>query len=424
MYGGADLSLPGARVLQDGETLVGHIVGPSGGVAGSLQFKQSDGPIFGSTTDTNGRYVTLVPAGTYDVLVIPYGTAVAPIRWLARPDATLDGDQEVSAGDGLAGVVLTSDGAPVSGARVAVASGGLPPMVVTTAADGSFAARVRSETRTLTVIPPAPYARVTATILGGSEVVVRLPAGDLLPVATVARNAAGALAPGARVLLVADELTPAGTVAVDGSAPEPAAASARVAVTAGQDGALPAMMLPRGAYAVVVEPPATSLDVPAMTSLDPAAPPAALASAQATRTTITVLQGTTPVAEARVTAVARGLRGVGAGAAVWGASDTNGQVALDLAKGMPYDVTVGPVTVRRLARTRTTVTGGTATLTVRLTAAVALRGTLSSGSGSAQVGVRVEALCASCGDTVPLADTQTDASGAFSLLVPDPGVTP
>ncbi len=427
LLGGADMILPAQRVLQAGVLAAGQLTGPSGGLPAYLRLTNAGLGTFELHAGGNGAYGGRVPPGVYDVLVIPHGAGVAPALLGARTIGQLTAGLTLTAGAAVGGVVLSETGAPIPDARVALASGELPPTVVTTAADGTFSARARVEEGplALSVVPPAPFARLAAQLTAApdAELEIRLPDLDLVTVSPVLRDAAGAPAPGARVTFIASALERGGTISVGGAAPIAAAASVRATAVAGAGGAVPPLGLPRAVYEAIVEPAPGADDVPATTTVDLETSPASLASAQAVPALV-IIRGpsSTLVDGARVIAVARGRRGVGAGVAKIATSNASGTVTLALAAGMPYAVTVEPPAGRRLARARASIVGGAATLELELQAALELRGTVVFPSGAGQAGVRVEATCVECEDpSLPLAETITDATGAFSLWLPDPG---
>lgn len=447
VYGGADMALPD-RTLDGGALVAGQLVGPAGPLAGYLRLDGAARPAAAELfAGDDGAYAARVPAGAHDVLVVPFDPQVAPRRLFGQTAAQLSAGYVLDAGDRVDGVVLAPDGTPLVGARVALAAGGLPATVVATDAAGAFAARVRAAAGplALVVIPPAdadlptlelgPGAAVT--VADGATLVVQLEnAPRAVFDAAIVRQGGDPL-PGGLLTFVSVSTSTAGAVTVDGGAPVPAVAARRVTVVADQAGQVTGVSLPLGVYDVLAEPPtagALAGDGLSVTTLDltsgaPPMPPV-FSTAGTTPYLVHVTDSASAdVPGARVAVVARGLRGRGAGVSFTLTGNDRGMVFAPAIPGMPYDVTVDPPRGVRLARGRTTIIGvgppGGARV-VPLAPALALSGALRFPAGPGQAGVRVSAYCVDCGPgqspDEPLAETVTGPGGAFTLLVPDPGV--
>lgn len=438
LQGGADITLA-ARTLDGGELIAGALDGPTGPLAAYLMLRSPAGHVTELFADNAGAYAARIPSGAHDLIVVPYDPAVAPARLLAQSAAQLDAGYTLDAGDAIGGAVLLADGTPVAGARVAVAVAGLPASVVTTAADGTFAARARTAEGPLaiTVIPPDGAALAgleippSAGLLAGPGSQIELRLGDA-PVATFDAtlvSSAGTSLGGARISFVATSAVVAGQVSLDGGVPIVAGAAARTTVVASVAGTLAPITLPWGMYEVIVEPTAASAgEAISVTSLDltTGAPGVAVPLASLAVTLVPVQVGSpggAHVADATVAAVARGVLGAGVGLAVSATTDAQGLAMLELAPGMDYDLVVDPPRDAQLGRARAPLAAGTTNVALALPAALRVQGTLLFPSGSGQPGVRVAAHCDACPTAdVPIAETVTGAGGAFVLWLPDPGV--
>lgn len=424
--GGADYFVPSARVLERGTRVAGTVTGPVGALAAylRLQSESGAGPVE-LFADAAGKFNGAVPTTNQDVLVIPYGSGVPAMRFLGVAPAQIAGFA-LDAGDAIAGKVLDAADRPVAGATVAVSAGDLPPLLATTADDGSFASRVRASAGALGVVVLAPrgdrLSASSAVFAPGGTVEVRLAEQGLAPVSLVVRASGGAALPGARVTFVTG-FGDGGSLSVDGGAADAGRASFRRTVVAGDGGALPPLSLPAGPLTAIVLPPSGSSEVMSVASLDLAGPlPEALASAAPLFEDVGVAARDGPgVAGARVTAVARGVRGVGTGLAATAVSTALGTALLSgIVPGMTYDVVVDPPPGARLARGRASLVGGDGGITVALAPAIELTGHVLLPSGTGQPGVRVEARRE--GQPELLAETITSEGGFFSLWLPDPGV--
>ncbi len=434
----------GTLTLTAGKTIAGALTGPDGPLAAYLRLATPDftTEFFSSGT---GAYQVLVldrAAELYDVTVVPYEPTVAPDR-LALAASDLEAGIFLDRGDPVDGVVVDSTGAAVAGATVAIAAGNLPASVVTTDIDGHFAAPVRAAAGSLSiaVVPPAASTlpRLELTEAAG----VSPPAGELLtvtlgdvPLATVgglATISGGAPLAGARMTYAATAPATGGTVQIGAGAPVDAPFAARVTVVADATGVVPAVSLPFGIYDVMIDVPVDGFDGqgPALGALDltggaPPSPPVWSTAAEVPRA-LHVMDGVgSAVAGARVTAIALGLAGVGAGVATSDVTAASGDVTLALVPGMGYDLIVDPPRDVALSRARLRVAAADPwPASIALGAAITIRGTVVyPPSGVGEPGVRVEAVCSPCGagedSEQPLGETSTGAGGTFSLAVPSP----
>ena len=423
LRGGSDFALPAPRVIDRGTSVSGTVTGPSGAVPAYLRLDGEAG-FLELFTDASGRYQGSVTTRAHDVLVVPYDDALPPAIFADASPTRLSGGFSLDAGDAVSGVVRAGT-TPIASARVALSTGGLPPVVVETDATGRFDARVRAAAGPLSllVVPPPPHARLQLAagpmVAAGAELAIQLAEPALVPRTLVARDSTGSPLPGARVTF-AGAAAPGGSVRLGDGTPLPATSQFRQVVVAGENGALPPVELPDG-VTVLVAPPAGSSEVLGVAPLGPGDPGSAAAAS-----TSVVVRGPelSAIAGARVVAVALGLHGVGRGQTVSGKTGQFGGIDLaGLVPGMRYQVTVDAPPEQRVARGHAELIGGQPLPAIVLRNAVRLSGSILFSSGTPPGGVRVEATCASCADrTAVLAEAVTSAAGDFSLLLPDPGV--
>jgi hypothetical protein len=91
-------------------------------------------------------------------------------------------------------------------------------------------------------------------------------------------------------------------------------------------------------------------------------------------------------------------------------------------KGAPVQLLVEPAAADKLAGARLTLAANAGSADVVLGPGLLVSGVVRSPVGAApQPGVRVEALCYSCGSTTPIATTISDSQGGYRIYLPDPG---
>jgi len=243
--------------------------------------------------------------------------------------------------------------------------------------------------------------------------------------------------PDARVTLEASSLGEVGTVTVtqDGSEVGAFGAEGRFRTTVVTDaaGRIPALAVPAGTYRVLVEAPE---DAPAgygTTVMAPLTVTAATALDLVLKAP-TELEGVVvddlgaPVPDVRVIAVTQ----MGVGSAAQGVTDADGAFLLDVVAGASYSVllvppsgaqplarrVLGPIVPEGIVHT---LQGQGAQGGLILPSGLALSGRVvfqSDGLG----GVLVQAIPSGTDGDPVLAETVTDLTGAFTLVVPDPGL--
>lgn len=448
VYGGSPMTLPD-RTLDSGTLVDALLTGPDGPLPAYLRLDPLGGPTGAHPLElfaaADGAYAARLPGGVYDLLVVPDDGAIAPLRVGAQTVADLGAGYVVDSGDVVTGTLFAPDGTtPVAGALVAVAADDLPAVLATTAADGTFQAAVRvagGAPLAITVVPPvlSGYAQLAltadagVTVAPGAQLTLRLADAPTVLLSASVTSDDGLPFAGVPVTFVASSFAAAGTLSVDGAAPVAVASAARATITSDASGAF-TVALPQAAYTVILAPPtiaagqaltSTTLD---LTTGAPMTPPVFVTAGVTPYTLFVTDPDGNAVDAAHVTAVARGIAGVGLGATAFGETDASGTLDLPLSADVSYDLIVDPPRGAGVARARLDVAGGGAAGTLVLPAALPVTGTLRFAAGTGQPGVRVAAYCVTCDPgedpTQPLAETVTGAGGAFLLELPDPGVAP
>jgi hypothetical protein len=433
--GGADVDL-GAISALSGRLIQAVVLGPSGGVPAYLVFSPSGAPdaIIEAYADASGvAGVQLLPGpGPYTALVVPSVAGLAPRRVLNwSPGAVL----RVDAGSTVSGTVIRPGppgpaDVPLAGATVRLVSDGVPSTLAVTAADGSFALHAApGATVTIEVTPPddSGLPRLSATSTGfdlAAPVEVRYAAnpGQVDLAGTMVKRK-GAVVAGARVAVVG-ALATGGTVTAGAMAI--ATGQVRIAATADAAGKLPQTLVPSGSLAAVIEVGAGDL---AVTSFDttggaPAtldAPPMQLITTAATAMTEGNLVG---LPGALIDLVPTGALAMAAAPMLRLIAGENGAIAAALPAGGHYQLRFqdpqgrgAPLVVPDRAITAIA-------SSYVLPAAIRIQGTLLRDGKLAMSGASVQLMCIGCTGldaALPLAEAASDATGRFTLTVPDPG---
>ncbi len=447
VQGGADYDL-GDRNLEGGLALSGAVIGPGDvPVAGYLRATYATDPVLAIPRETfagaAGAFTIRLLPGSYDVLIVPSGSAVAPQRYIGVTTAVLDGTISVPAADTVTGSVLLSDGTALAGVRVALRIDGIPSTIATTDVTGSFSLLARTGGPTAVTVVPldgtlpqldlAAGAGLVAAV--GTPLEIRYAAGTgTLPHSFTAVASDGTTpVPGATVTFIARDIPAAGTVTPQGGSALIAVGSGTVVVTADGAGAVGPVLLLPAVYDVVVAPPLGSSGADAShivtVDLTSGTPPTSVALAAPAKVLGTV---TSLAIGDRVTAVPRGLLArAGAPTVEAVIADPTAAFELDLIGGGVYDVTIHARPEIRRAPVRLSVTapapGVTLDLaTIDLPAAIKITGVVDSSFAGGVSGVTVALLCDDCTGpdaVVPIAETVSGTGGAFTLLVADPGTS-
>jgi hypothetical protein len=180
------------------------------------------------------------------------------------------------------------------------------------------------------------------------------------------------------------------------------------------------MQLPPGTYELVVEPPGPSLDgLTTFTQVVGGATNWTLALAKPVPLAVTVTRRSDGMAVEG--ALLTAIETIGLGAAPTGVTAADGSYGFVLDKGAPLVLVVDPPSSAKLAGTRIPLPANAGSVAVTLGPGLPITGTVRSPSGTAERGVRVEALCYACGSTTPVASAISDGSGVYRLYLPDPG---
>ncbi|HEY8147241.1 MAG TPA: carboxypeptidase-like regulatory domain-containing protein, partial [Kofleriaceae bacterium] len=439
--GGADYSLSSLS-LQGGELSAVVVEGPDSeplsgaylravplGAGPELwveRFSQEDGEV-------NLRLL----AGTLDLLVVPDAADLPALLVDNVLPADLTGALAIDDGVLVTGTVTDPAGDPLAGARVQVTVGGAPSTIGTTSGGGAFSLRARAGGPVeVSVTPPEvsglPALQIASgpSIADGSALAIEYDTGlDVRTVSPVLRETDGTTpAAGARVTFIANPIAGAGTISVDGTPLDAAGALVRTAQANGA-GVIPDQVVTATRYDVIVEPGAGAPAGEAV-RFDPLdlrtgqGAPASLRLAAPGHITGTVVDAAgAPVEGARVAAAPGGLlaRATAAGAA--GTSGEDGSFDLRVAAGGSYQVRVdGPGSAGRVLLAAE---ADDAPLSAALPPTLRLGGELTVAGGNRVEGALVQLHCLTCGpDGGPavVAEAVSDASGAFSMLAPDPGV--
>lgn len=433
--GGADGDL-GAITAVSARLVQAVVLGPAGGVPAYLQFSPGGAPdaIIEAFSDASGIAGVQLPPGPgpYTVLVVPSVAGLAPRRVLNWSPGTV---LRVDAGTTVSGTVVRPGvpgpaDAPLAGATVRLVSDGVPSTLAVTAADGSFALHaVPGGSVTVEVTPPGDSGlpRLSATSSGfalAAPVEVRYAANlGRVDLAGTAVRRKGAAVAGARVVVVG-VLATAGTVTAGAMAV--ATGQVRIAAIADAAGALPRTLVPSAALSAVIEVAPGDL---AVTPLDTTGGAPATLDAPA-------MQLITTAVTAMTDGNARGLPGalidlVPTGALAMAAAPmlrliagNAGALAAALPSGGRYQLRFqdpqgrgAPLVVAERAITAIA-------SSYVLPAAIRLQGTLLRDGKLALPGASVQLMCMECAGldaALPLAEAASDATGRFTLTVPDPG---
>jgi len=447
VQGGADFDL-GDRNLEGGLAIAGALTGPGGvPITGYLRAVHSSDPALAIVREafagTGGVYNIRLLSGSYDLLVVPNGSAVAPQRFAAVTTALLAGTISVPAADTVTGTVLASDGSPLTGVRVALSIDGIPSTIATTDATGAFSLLARTGGATaVTVVPlddmlPQLDLPVGAGLVAvaGTPLEIRYAAGTgtASHSFTVVASDGTTPVPGATVSFISRAIPAAGTVTPAGGAALAATGSGTVVASADGAGVVGPLLLVPALYDVVVAPPlgASGADASHIITVDLSGPTPPT-SVDLAVPAVLLGKVTTLAIGDRVTAVPRGLLArAGAPTVEAVVDDPTAAFALDLIGGGEYDVTIHARPAIRRAPVRLSVVapspGATLDLaTIDLPRAIKITGVVDSSFAGGVSGVTVALLCDDCTGpdaVVPIAETVSGTGGAFTLLAADPGTT-
>ena len=416
--------IPHNIMLDPGTPVTGTLRAGGVGVAGEVRLLADDGPDAVALTGSDGSFKLAVQAGGgYTPLLIPTSTTIAPHLGAHALGATFVGAAfDLPGGVAVGGSVVDTSAAPIAGANVVLRAGALPSGPGTTNGAGAFTLYAETGSYTLSfgadAWPQGSLPAVTVPAGGGAIAVAYTIARVAVGGSVVGDDGVTPVA-GARVTITSQPLAHVADVTVGGSGAVPAGGRVATVVTTDGNGALPALQLPLGSYSIIVEPPGPSID--GLTAISETLAGAAtwtLTLQKPAPLAVTITRGDgSPVPGVTLTAIET----VGLGAAPVGVTDGNGQYTFTLDRGAPIDLVVEPPAAPKLAGTRVALPAGGGSVSVSLGPGLPISGVVQSPSGTIQPGVRVEALCWSCGSTTPISTSISDATGTYHLYLPDPG---
>jgi hypothetical protein len=400
----------------------------------------------GRTAASGGTAAMRVPAGRYDVLVVPDGD-LAPALMPSQSAALLaEAPVLMDEGTPVTGTVVDATGAGLPGASVVLRAGALPSTRATSDATGAFALRARAGTFGVAVALPVGGGTLEVDLPESAGVTVAPGAAtDLhiqmaaLPAAQAnvqltARDAAS-LGPGTRVVLdTAAPLAAAGWLSsAPGGAPQAMAGQVRVTTAPDAAGLVVVDGLPRATYRMTTYPAdAGTSDALTVAAVDLGAGPTSIALASKVMVRGRLLPEAA-AAGARVLAVDDD----GLPAAVAADAGAGGLYALPVSPERRYTLRALPRPEQALARAifpPVEVADTDLDLDARsMPPGLLYAGKLVDPSIVGVGGALVQAFCAAvpsslagaCADpTTPVAEAVTTSDGSFVLMLPDPGVAP
>ena len=396
------------------------------------------------------RGLVLVPLldGLYDMLLIPDGQSYAPKLISGPPSVLSDNHIILDPGIAVTGAAQRSDGSPVIGARLVMHERARPSTVGTTDGTGTFSLWTRDGNLSVDVAAPAnsglPDAHVDATagvVLGpnatGLTLTMRWAMTDAGALNLTVHGTDGTtVAAGAPIYIESTGSTAAaGQLTVhwpDGGVDLilPATRSLRANAISDSKGAFSFASLPVGTYRVTVTPPVSAGADAAVTTTTINV--TAAGSTRDVRLTRKVsLSGTLQAATGstrgvRITAIDTGSDIVTSAAST--VVGEGGQYALSVDPGRSYKLWAVPASGQLLGRaTLGTMTAQATDQTLpvfTLPAGISVSGKISAPSPVADALVQVYCppLSTTCADaTMPLAETVTDITGSFTVILPNFG---
>lgn len=418
--GGGDYAM-GPVVLEPGVVASGAVFASGVGAPAYLRFAPvgNEHAVVEAYTSSTGTFTARVLDQAHQVLVIPTDTSLAPARLMWTPGDNLD----VGPGAAITGTVVRG-GTPVANAKVQLAIDGVPTTLGTTAGDGTFSVRgtlAAGRPVKVVVTPPAatglPRLEAEGMLDPTAPVTITYAALTLRDVggATVRRLGVPANSP--EVTLVGTAT--AGTVTAGTTAS--ATGIARVAVTAGSNGALPSALAPAWALSAVVEVAPGDLAVSAF-NLTAGVPATIDAPPMLTRATAADFGG--PLDGARLSLVPAGPLALAGATTVELTAGATGAVTADLASGGTYDVVWSDPAGRAGQRVTPGVAAAALAPSYTLSPPLHITGTLSvTGSPNKLQGAAVEVRCNTCTGLAserPVFEVTSDAFGEFDVTITDP----
>lgn len=398
------------------DNLTGQVVDTSNtGVAGADV--EASGPVSATTvTDANGFFTLVLPAGTYDVEILPQGTSLAALGLsaVAVSGTTSLGQITLQPGFVLSGTVDDSGGLPVANADINVYDQATGTKLLTpddnTGLAGAFAVVVPAGTYTVRASPPATVLLVAQEIedvaVNGTTSMgtITLPPGFLLTGTVV------------------DAQTQAPIADVDIDVDH--AVTGRRVITPGDNtnaGGVFAAVVPFGLYHVSFDPDPGVLyagrevyNVFVSTTHDMGV--VTLQQGFAVTGTLTSPSGAVAAADIDVDSTTTGARVY----VPHDETDANGSFSIVLPAGS-YIMELEPPVSAGLVGTRTgtiTVNGPTTLSPISVQPGFTVSGTVQGWNGSGESGAQVDFIDPATGEELITPGNETDSGGAFSAVVP------
>lgn len=390
-------------------------------------------PVLGPAFDlvTTGTFATHLALQAHTVLVIPEDNALAPRMFTWMPGMG-PSTFPVDAGSPATGTVLDRGGAPLANAQVQLEQLGVPSTIATTAANGTFTVHTTfdaTDAITATITPPATSGlpRLTATANFDLTKQVQIsyaasPASCNLSGTPVTRATAPQV--NATVTVVGALAGTAGTVTT-GTIAANATGMVHVATTANGSGVLPSTLVPRAPLSAVIEVAPGDFAVAALDTSTCAAQ-ALDAPANIFASGILASSASVAIAGGRAEATPIGALALANLIPVESTTDAAGTYAFHLAAGAHYALHFYDPGGRGAPLDYPDETAGGVPSGVQLASALAISGQVTViGFPNPVANASVQILCASCTGVAasqPIAATATDATGAYRIAVPDPGM--
>jgi hypothetical protein len=416
-------------MLSGGLTAPGMFKIAGSAAAGEVRFiadPTTGGPDAVAFAGSDGQFTAVLGTGQYAPLVIPQvtGTAIprAPHLGAQAAGATFVGATfDIPGGVAVSGSFADNAAAPIVGAHMVLRAGALPSGPGLSDPSGAFTLYAEPNTYTMSFgATDWPEGSVGGVVVpaGGTTASVAYTIGRV----AIGGSVTGENPAGARVTITShDPLANVADVVVGGGATVHASGRVARVLFAQADGSLQPFQLPLGTYDVIVEPSGPSLNQGLTAFTEVVSGPATWTLALAKPVTLTV-NVTGPDGKAVPGALLTAYETVGLGAAPTGTTGANGQYMFTIDRDAPLSLLVEPNGGDKLAGMRVSVPAGGGTVPVVLGPGLQVSGVVRSPTATPVPGVRVEALCWSCGSTTPVATAISDASGVYRIYLPDPGL--
>lgn len=417
-------------VIDEGVSLRSQLANGSTGVTGTVRLVAASGLDVLTTAGADGQFqALLLGQETYTPVLTPFdpaaptAPALAPVQLPAQRGVTLAGQTVFSVGAGVSvtGTIRDDQGGALAGARFSLRAGPLTSGIGVSDAPGGW--RLQAAPGVYEMVVEArdwPTLTVPSLAIGtGSNFQLDYRQSRVTVRGSVVAADGSTPLGGARVTVRSPApLGQVATLRIGGQTTVDVSGMVRATLVTAADGSFGPLLVPAGAYDVLVEPPAgRSEGVTATVQTAAAQATWRLRLADKIGLLGVVSDGSAPVSGARVMAVQR----VGLGASPSTVTGDSGGYQLLVDPAAAIDLLVDPPAGRALARAHLVLPAGTSAMNVTLKRGLFVGGTLKIREGIGIAGARIEVYCAACNDPEPLATGVTGANGRVALYVPDPG---